>query len=660
MNNNHNHTEDVLVNALAGTVPQARPEFQQALEEQLALTLQEQLEMKPMSINDRDTKPKRIPRGLSVSLAATIAMILFGGLAALVASGSLATAPMFTGAAQQQQADTIPQDFAATATAIILQATYQAAEAQFLTANAQLQALELQATQQAAASNPDQAMTSVVQTATAVVQQATERANADLFVTPSTQIMPTVPQVPDDAAIALTATALQLLYIAPTATPIGNASADVVLQTCPPEKLVVYTAPGTHNPVLTSIDPLNTEKYQIQGILTLNETGEDWFFVIFAYEGEQVEGWVQADTVRAACQNRTSSVIVGETAITLLPPTVVPPANTDALFPATCAPDSIAYYVEPGEDTAVAGSIDRASIIEYRIEASVMIDNTANEWILVEFGLADGQTVRGWVRSLELSPACHPTAVASTAMIATPVPFVDAGASPICPAQQLLLYAEPSRSANVVGDLPFGASLHIEGLLTLNMGDSWLLVVLEGVRGWLPAQMLPPECIEILAPEGVPLLDKTSVELIPLDASPAVTIPPLFTPTPTAWDAPAMLTSTPTPASLLPSTGIAPGVEQMEDGSYQITLPIAEEPVAEIEPDDLVYVLAEMHYGVDGRAWTVVAQDMQVIALLEPSPNAANGFRWMDVVLSSSDEETMSLLQDMAASGVAFSLERIP
>ena len=502
MSDNHNH---ILEEVLAGTVPQARPEFQQELEEQLMLIMQERMEMKPMSINDdRDTKPKRIPLGLPVSLAATFAMILFGGLAALIAGGQL---PMFSGAAQPQQADSIPQDIAMTATAIIAQATYQAAEAQFLTANAQLEGAARQATVQAAASNPDQAMTSVVQTATAVVQQATERASGDLFLTalPSSHLTATpmiqgstqeaaifwtatamaggeptvIPQIPDQAAIELTATALRLLLfdITPTPTPIPNTFSTANAANCPPEKLVVYTAPGTHNPVLTSIDPQTVERYQILGMLTLNEMGEDWFYVTYAYEGGQTYGWVQAEVIRAACESLTSSVIVGDNQITMLPPTVVPPVNA-----------------------------------------------------------------------------------------------------------------------------------------------------------------------------GPNLATLTATPILP------TVVPPMFTPTPTAWDAPYMLLTPPFTATPFV---IAPEVEQMDDGSYQITLPIVEEPVAEIQPDDRVSVLAEMTYGTDGRAWTVVAQDMQVVALLEPSADAG-GFRWMDAVLASSDEETMALLQDMAGAGVAFSLERTP
>jgi hypothetical protein len=477
MTDNHNHAVEEV---LAGTVPQARPEFQQALEEQLMLAIQErtQLEIKPMNMHDRDSKPKRMPRGLSVTLAATFAMILFGGLAALIGSGSLANAPMFSGAAQNQQADSIPQDIASTATSIILQATYQAAEAQLMTSQAQLDAVARQATEQAAAANPDQAMTSVVQTATAVVEQATARASGDLFLTPLPPSHHTATAVIQgataEAAVIWTATGLAEIdsvqadlvpSLVPTAAPIGSAFADAVPQTCPPEKLVVYTAPGAHNLVLTSIDPLAAEKYQVQGILTLHETGEDWFYVAFAYEGEEVHGWVQADSIRVACQNGTSSVIVGNTAITLLPPMVTPtysPTPTPTMWP-----------------SVAAGS------------------------------LAD-------------------TATATPTITATPI-----------------------------------AS----------------------------------------APEPV--------------------------------------------------------VEQMDDGSYRITLPIAEEPAAEINPGDAVYVLAEMRYGTDGRAWTVVAQDMQVIALLESS-RAGDNFRWMDVVLMSVDEETVSLLQDMAAAGVAFSLERTP
>src|SRR5690606_27676648 len=130
---------------LAGTIPQARPEFQQALEDELVLSLQEhQGEIMPMRINNtRHQKPKRVSLGPPDTLAATVAMILFGGLAALIATGPLANAPIFSGAAQ----DDIPSDMAATATALIAQATYQAAEAQFLTANAQLRALEQQATE---------------------------------------------------------------------------------------------------------------------------------------------------------------------------------------------------------------------------------------------------------------------------------------------------------------------------------------------------------------------------------------------------------------------------------------------------------------------------------------------------------------------------------
>lgn len=317
---------DPLLDDLAGTIPQARPEFQQALEDELVLSLQEhQGEIMPMRINnDRDQKPKRVSRGLPVTLAATVAMILFGGLAALIATGPLANAPIFSGAAQ----DDIPSDMAATATALIAQATYQAAEAQFLTANAQLRALE---------------------------QQATEGAGGDLFLTPVDPLAQTatalVQRATQEAAIIWTATALveiesgQAEFVpSPTSTPIGSAD-------CSPQKLVVYTAPGTHNPVLTSIDPLTAEKYQIQGILTLHETGEDWFYITFVYEDGPAQGWVQAEVIRAACEHLTSSAIAPDAQVTMLPPTVVPP-ESDSMFTATPFPPTVMPPVYTATPTA--------------------------------------------------------------------------------------------------------------------------------------------------------------------------------------------------------------------------------------------------------------------------------------------------------------------
>lgn len=430
MTDNHNHAfEEVL----AGTVPQARPEFQQALEEQLVLTLQEQtqLEIKPMHIDTHDDKPKRMPRGLPVSLAATIAMILFGGLATLVATGSLANAPIFSGAAPDQEAQ-VPADIASTATAVILQATYQSVELQMQTAQAQLDSLARLTTEQAAAANPASAMTSIVQTATAVIEQATAQAGGQALLMPS---------------------------LVPTSTPIGSAFATVVPVTCPVEKLDIYSAPGAENPIIAAIDLLAAEKFQVQGLLTLHETGEDWFYVTFAHEGQTVQGWVQADVIRAACEGLTGAVITQ-----MLPPTVVP--------------------------------------------------------------------------SMSMQIMVTPTA------------------TPILPT--------------------------------------------------------------------VP--------------------PPLPSPTPLSMS----------------GAGPQPAVEHMADGSYQITLPVAEEPKSAIKPGDAVYVLAEMRYGVDRRAWTVIAQDTQVIALLEPSANTYpdGSFRWMDVVLASRDEATVTLLQDMAAAGIRFSLER--
>lgn len=405
MNDNHNHA---LEEVLAGTVPQARPEFQEVLEEQLMLTMQERLEMKPMNNHDdRESKPKRIPRGFSVSLAATFAMILFGGLAAFIASGQLAKAPMFTGAAQNQQ-DTIPQDMAATATAIILQATYQAAEAQFLTANAQLEALAQQATEQAAASNPDQAMTSIVQTATAVVQQATERASGILFPTvvdPAAQTATAVIQrATEEAAVLWTATAQAEFVpsLVPSNTPLDSVFATVVPQTCPPEKLVVYTAPGTHNPVLTSIDPLTAEKYQVQGMLTLNETGEDWFYVTFAHEGEQAFGWVQANVIRAACESLTSSVITGDSQITLLPPTVVPPVS-EQIFTSTPIPPTVV----PPAYTATPTAWD----------APPMYTATPIPW--------DGQSTYTMTPSFTFTPS--PAGPLSSSPTPTPVPLLGSG-----------------------------------------------------------------------------------------------------------------------------------------------------------------------------------------------------------------------------------------
>jgi hypothetical protein len=336
MTDNHNHA---LEEILAGTVPQARPEFEQALEDQLMLAFQEQTrmkEMKSMSINDVKDKRKRAPRGLPVTLAATFAMILFGGLAAFIASRPQVEAPTFSGAAHNQQ-DIIGADMAVTATALILQATYQAAEGQFMTSQSQLNALSLQATEQAAAANPDSAMTSIVQTATAVVQQATARASGHLLLEPAALTATAMIQWATQEAVAVfAATAyadsasgqpLPMPSLVPTSTPIGSASADVISQTCPPDKLVVYSAPGAQNPVVASIDPLAADKFQVQGLLTLHETGEDWFFVRFAYEGAETQGWVQADTVRAACEPFTSAVVSGDAVMTLLPPTIVPPES---------------------------------------------------------------------------------------------------------------------------------------------------------------------------------------------------------------------------------------------------------------------------------------------------------------------------------------------
>jgi hypothetical protein len=157
MTDNHNHdrlerverllqdgqpTGDPPLDDLAGTTPQARPEFQQQLEDELVATLQETSDSwrQPAMIESHThEKTKRTPRSLPVSLAATIALLLFGGLAVLFTNGALPQTPLFSGAAQQPPNEqVIPEAAALTATSIIEQATQDAAQLWTATAEAQV------------------------------------------------------------------------------------------------------------------------------------------------------------------------------------------------------------------------------------------------------------------------------------------------------------------------------------------------------------------------------------------------------------------------------------------------------------------------------------------------------------------------------------------
>lgn len=258
-------------------------------------------------------------------------------------------------------------------------------------------------------------------------------------------------------------------------------------------------------------------------------------------------------------------------------------------------------YAEP--DLSALPLTEITADMKYAVQGTLLLNDSSGEWLLVIFDAGDGKTLRGWVLAAQLHEACAPTIVPFTA----PEECLP-----------LLLHNSPSRDAELIAEVPLSHVVQVEGSLTLNTGQTWLVITAETdgplVRGWTSADLIPAACLSVIAPQG--LINK-------MDA--------------------------------------APIVEQMADGRYQITLSIAEEPEADIKPGDEVYVLAELSYAPDRRAWTVVAQGVEVVDLsehAEDSPAAWGGFVWMDAVLASDDEETVTLLQEMASVGVAFSLER--
>ncbi len=352
-------------------------------------------------------------------------------------------------------------------------------------------------------------------------------------------------------------------------------------------------------------------------------------------------------------------------------PTATPVGSVPAFAETgVCAPQSLNIYDEP--DPAAPPLAAFTADMKYEVQGTLILNNVGGEWLLVVLDAGDGKPLlRGWVLAAELREACVPDISAANppAIQPTIVPPADAASSfmpaptlpplvvpatvapfmtPLsgdsgqCLRLPLLLHDNPSRDAGIIAEVPLSHVVQVEGAVTLNTGQTWLLIAAETggplARGWTSADLVPAACLSIIAPEGLAMIDK-------MDAAPVMNV--------TATPIPAF---PPMPAPFLP----APSVEQLADGRYRITLPVAEEPISAIQPGDEVYVLAELSYAPDRRAWTVVAQGMEVIRLAEPSADTPGGFLWMEVALVSDDEETVSLLQDMASAGVAFALELAP
>ncbi|MBZ0303820.1 MAG: hypothetical protein K8J31_29030 [Anaerolineae bacterium] len=463
LRHNGHSTDDRVLAALRGTIAQASPDFQDSLEAQLVTALQARASHKensPMRISETiQTSGLHLPRSLPVTLAAAIALLLFGGLAVVMMNAPRPEGTNLSGAAQEQLTP-IPQDqFMWTATAIIAQATYQAAQSQLASAQALVEAAQKQATEQAAQ-------------AFAILQ-------------------PT-----------------QMTEFSPGA--------------CQPVTLTIYANPSSDSVAL--MDTVLDATFQIEGTFTNSQNGTVWYLVsVDAGSGQAVivRGWVQADILQQVC----------------------PP-----VFPGALSTGSLA--------------------------------------------------------------------------LATPtmVPFAAFTPSPVCPPQQLLLFAGPTKAAGLIAELPFDPSLHIEGSLDLNMGDSWLLVVQSGVRGWLPAQALPPECITWLAPEGVPQIDKMTAPLIPLDASPVATATPI--PVQAAAATATIIPSAtfvPTVTATTTATHTPSPFPDNYDGadSVQVTLNIAdpEDVPPQVDINSLVDILMLVPPTHDPEIWVPVIQRAYVLEI---------------------------------------------
>ncbi|MAS32659.1 MAG: hypothetical protein CL610_01555 [Anaerolineaceae bacterium] len=503
-------TGEPLLDDLAGTVPQARESFQQELEEQLLSTWHNKAQVETMhvqTITQDHLKKKHLPRGLPVMLAAAIAVLLFGSLSVFFANLPPSENPLLFSAGQVDSTQSPPDGMMWTATAIIAEATYQAASTQMAQVEEQMDAAQRQMTEQAA---------------------RVQGTLAGAFISPT--FVPT-----------------STPFLAPLA---GAAS-------CLPESLTVYTQPGTDVPVLAEISGSEMDTYQVEGTLILNEHGGEWFLVVFVQDGESMRGWVPAGVIREACQPLIRSDI----------------------------PDPLL-------------------------------------------------------------------------LTATPIPFADSSISSVCPAQQLLLYAQPAQSAPLVGDMPFDATILIEGSLTLNMGDSWLLVVLQGVRGWLPAQALPPECLDALVPQGVPALDKLSVPtVLPTVPPPSSAVQPLIvtaTPVPSAtWTPFPTTTNTHTP---VPTLTFTPTAYRMITETVQVRVGDAEE----LDLKALTGQSVDIYIAVGSEDEPVIVAAARGVTVLEfvevPMPNETR-YVYIEAVILPRTTEQLELLTGLAATGMEMKLE---
>lgn len=231
---------DNLLNDLASTQPQARPEFQRQLEERLVMTLHAKSHlrsedtMQSISLpNDRHAS-KHQRRSLPVTLAAAMAIIIFGGLAIIMTRTPQGeSGPVLSAAHQDATSTALTQHLTATPVPVIVSEFDQTATAILARATA---------SQQAATAIIAQETYAVAATQHAQAQAELEAAQQQLGIGPSPTFVPTVTPP---------------LMIVPTSTPIPTS----LIQPAAPLPVTVDQMPdGTLQVSLPVMPPMQRDE----------------------------------------------------------------------------------------------------------------------------------------------------------------------------------------------------------------------------------------------------------------------------------------------------------------------------------------------------------------------------------------------------------------
>ena len=325
-----------------------------------------------------------------------------------------------------------------------------------------------------------------------------------------------LPVVADDGALAAAPAQPSTEPAAPAsgeAAPAEPAPASGKTGTVDPAAINVRGGPGTTFPVIGKL----TRGVTVN-VLGRNAAG-DWLYIC-CLPGTQTNGWVSAPLITPAFAAADLPVVADDGTPAAAQPGAEPaaPAGGDAARaePAPAGGKSATVTATvlnvrggPGTTFPVIGKLKIGDAV------TALGRNAAGDWLYI--CCLTGTETKGWVSAEYISPAFAAADLPVVADDGTPVAAAEGGAAPAAggttgtvTALVLNVREGPGTTFPIIGKLPMGASIAVQGR---NAAGDWLYmccVPATETKGWVSAAYVEP----VFAPEALPALadDGTPVQ----------------------------------------------------------------------------------------------------------------------------------------------------